>query len=218
MGIQQLGTILLLNVVGMLTPGPDIFLISRIATRSRRHALAAAAGVATGLVLWVSLTVFGAAALLTAYPQLLGFIQLIGGAWIIWMGVGMLRSARQQFKVPLDLENNGVEALFGSPMRCFRQGLLTNLSNPKVVLYFGAIIAPLMPREPSIGVAVLVIAAIVTTSLIGFSTLAVLLSTKVMRKRFFAMGPWLDFGAGLFFCVAGVALMVEGARDLLALA
>ena len=109
----------MLNAIGMLTPGPDIFLIMRIATRSRKHAFATLLGIVTGLTVWVSLTVFGAAALLYAAPALLGVIQLIGGLWLIRMGVGMLLSARNQFqnrKNPLI----NLKLMLGTPFASFR--------------------------------------------------------------------------------------------------
>ncbi|MCQ9371277.1 LysE family transporter [Corynebacterium sp. 35RC1] len=215
MGLHQLGTILLLNLAGMLTPGPDIFLITRLATRSRIRGLAAAAGIATGLVVWVSLTVFGAATLLTAYPDILGWVQIVGGAWIVWMGIGMLRSARVQFAMGIPVASEAqISELFGTAWACYRQGLFTNLSNPKVVLYFAAIIAPLMPAEPSIAVALLVVAAICASAFAGFSLIALLISTNALRRRFMAFGPWLDLIAGVFFCVAGVALVLNGFAEL----
>ena len=87
MPLAQLGTLVLLNVAGMATPGPDLLLLTRMATRSRRHALANVSGISTGLVLWVSLTVFGAAALLITYPVLESVIQLVGGVWLVWLVV-----------------------------------------------------------------------------------------------------------------------------------
>lgn len=213
MTLSQLGTIMVLNFVGMATPGPDIFLITRLATRSRRHALASVLGIATGLIVWVTLTVMGAAAVLSAYPQVLGFIQLIGGAWILWMGYGMLRSALHQFKYPGVVVEEPDE-LFGTAWHCYRQGLITNLSNPKVVLYFAAIIAPLMPREPSLGTVVLIVAAIILSALVGFGALATLISTNRLRKKFLKAGPYIDFVAGVFFLIAGTGLVIAGIMDL----
>lgn len=204
----------MLNAIGMLTPGPDIFLIMRIATRSRKHAFATLLGIVTGLTVWVSLTVFGAAALLYAAPALLGVIQLIGGLWLIRMGVGMLLSARNQFqnrKNPLI----NLKLMLGTPFASFRQGLLTNLSNAKVVLYFAAIIAPLMPTNPTLGTAIITIIAIVATTFAGFSIIVYLLSTQVMQQKFLKAGPFLDFGAGLFFLAAGGTLAITGASDLI---
>lgn len=59
----DLATIVGLNLVGAAAPGPDIVLITRTATKSRRHGWATAAGIQTGVLLWCTLTVFGFAAL-----------------------------------------------------------------------------------------------------------------------------------------------------------
>ena len=146
MPLAQLGTLVLLNVAGMATPGPDLLLLTRMATRSRRHALASVSGISTGLVLWVSLTVFGAAALLISYPVLESVIKLVGGVWLVWMGRGMILAARAQFRDRMNADID-VDTIFGTPWKSYQQGLFTNLSNPKVVLYFAAIIAPLMPAH-----------------------------------------------------------------------
>ena len=51
-------TILLMNLVGVASPGPDIILVTRYATKSRRHAIAAAAGIQIGVLFWCGATVF----------------------------------------------------------------------------------------------------------------------------------------------------------------
>lgn len=214
MTLSQLGTIIVLNFVGMATPGPDIFLITRLATRSRRHALASVLGISTGLIVWVTLTVLGAAALLSAYPQILGAIQLVGGLWILRMGYQMLRSGLHQFKYPGVLAEEPDE-LFGTAWNCYRQGLITNLSNPKAVLYFAAIIAPLMPREPSLSTVVIIVAAIVLSAIAGFGALATLISTNRLRRKFLKAGPYIDFTAGVFFLIAGCGLVIAGGLSLL---
>ena len=195
----------------MATPGPDLLLLTRMATRSRRHALASVTGISTGLVLWVSLTVFGAAALLIAYPVLESVIKLVGG---VWMGRGMILAARAQFRDRMNADID-VNTIFGTPWKSYQQGLFTNLSNPKVVLYFAAIIAPLMPAHPTMGDAVLIVLSIVASTFLGFSTLAFLLSTKAMRKRFVSAGPYIDMGSGIFFVIAGASLAINGIATLL---
>ncbi len=212
--LTQMGTLIMLNVIGMLTPGPDMFLLMRAAIRSRKHALASVAGISTGLILWVTLTVFGAAALLYTYPALLGVIQLVGGLWLIWMGRGMLLAARQQFHTRMEPVVDATQIL-GTPLGSYRQGVMTNLSNPKVVLYFSAIIAPLMPTNPSLGTAILIVVCVVASTFFGFSAVVYVLSTKTMREKFLKAGPVIDLIAGLFFIVAGTSLVVAGITELI---
>lgn len=211
MGASQLLALMGVNLLGMMTPGPDIFLVTRLATRSRRHALAAVFGIATGLFVWVSLTVMGAAALLTAYPALLGAIQVAGGGWIFYMGVRMLQAARAQWGQPVA----GADAVdvLGTPATCYRHGLATNLSNPKVVIYLSAIIAPMLPASPSVLTGVEVVAAMVASNIFGFGLLSLSISTERLRSRFLAMSQWIDLAAGVFFLVAGALLVASGVRE-----
>ncbi|CAB1042197.1 LysE family translocator [Corynebacterium diphtheriae] len=212
MGLSQLLTLVGLNVVGMLTPGPDIFLVTRIATKSRRHAYATVAGIATGLLVWVTLTVFGATAVLTAYPSVLSGIQLVGGAWLLWMGTKLVRVARRQRGEGVAVAST-IDALLGTPAQCYRQGLATNLSNPKVVLYFAAIIAPFLPTNPSLLTALSVIVVIVLSNLVMFSLLATVISTNALRRAFLKAGPWIDLVAGCFFIIAGIGLIIAATRS-----
>ena len=176
--------------------------------------MANVSGISTGLVLWVSLTVFGAAALLITYPVLESVIKLVGGVWLVWMGRGMILAARAQFRDRMNVDID-VNTIFGTPWKSYQQGLFTNLSNPKVVLYFAAIIAPLMPAHPTMGDAVLIVLSIVASTFLGFSTLAFLLSTKAMRKKFVSAGPYIDMGSGIFFVIAGTSLAINGIATLL---
>lgn len=210
MPLAQLGTIIALNLAGMYTPGPDFFLLLRLAARSRRHALAAVAGISTGILVWVTLTVLGTAALFTTNPALLGWVQLLGGAWLLYMGFSMARSGWQQRVNKVVLSELPADALLGSMGKNYRLGLMTNLANPKAVLFFAAIMTPFMPANPSMVTALEIITALVLCTFIGFSALVMVVSASVIRKRLVAAGPWIDIVAGLLFLVVGVWMVVQG--------
>lgn len=214
MSLSQLSALILMNLVGVVTPGPDIFLITRYATRSRRHALVGTLGILTGLSLWATLTVIGAAALLTAYPALLGVIQIVGGGWLFWMGQGMLRGGLAQLRTAGRIIVD-VEAIFGTLWQSYRQGVATNLSNPKVVLFFAAMIAPLMPPNPGLWASVSAVLAILLSAGALFVVISLVISTKRMRTRMLLAGPWVDATAGVFFLVASVVLVLAGLREVL---
>ncbi len=214
MNLAQLGTLVLLNLAGAASPGPDIMLVTRMATRSRRHALATTLGIQIGVIFWCTLTVLGAAALLTAFPAVLGVVQLVGGAWLMWMGRGMLVSGwAERSSPPLNIE--AAAARLGSVRSAFWRGLTTNLSNPKIVLFLSAMIAPLLPPEPGMGVALLVIAVLSVSSLALQMAMALFISTPRMRQRLLNAGPWIDISAGIFFLVAGGVLVFNGLSDLI---
>ncbi|QGU01501.1 Threonine efflux protein [Corynebacterium kalinowskii] len=210
MTLAQLGTIIALNLAGMYTPGPDFFLLLRLAARSRRHALAAVAGIATGILVWVTLTVLGTAALFVTNPALLGWVQLLGGSWLLYMGFSMVRSGWEQRVNRVVLAEIPTDQLLGSMGKNYRLGLMTNLANPKAVLFFASIMAPFMPTDPTWLTSLEIIVALVLCTFIGFSLLVFVVSASVVRKRLVAAGPWIDIIAGVLFLAVGGWMVYEG--------
>ena len=209
MTLAQWASLLALNLAGAASPGPDMILIMRLATRSRTHALAAALGIQLGVVMWTSLTVFGAAAILTAYPSVLAFVQLIGGIALIWMGRNMAMAGwRDRSTKPVDLADAALR--LGSLKSAFKTGWLTNIANPKIVLFLAAIVAPLLPQSPSIGLSIAVIAALTLSAFLLFVVVAFFLSTKAVRRRVLAAVPWIDIASGVLFMVIGGSLAING--------
>lgn len=204
-----------LHVAGMTSPGPDIFLILRMATRSRKHALAAVAGIVTGATMWMTLTVVGVAAVLASQPALMGGIQLVGGAYLAYMGVRMLVGGVRGIR---EVQAGGVAAVGVAPLGslggAYRQGLLTNLSNPKIVLFFAAVLSQFMPVGAPWWVQVVYIAALVITSVLWFGLIAVTVSTEPVVRRMVSAGPWIDLVAGVVFAVMGVSFIWQGLTTL----
>ncbi|QPK78641.1 LysE family translocator [Corynebacterium lizhenjunii] len=200
-------TIIFANLIGALSPGPDIILLMRLATRSRRHALTAALGIQVGVLMWCTLTVCGAAALLTAFPAILDGVQVVGGAWLMWMGTGMVRAGMRP--APANLAD--AAAQLGSLRSTFLLGLSTNLSNPKIVLFLAALVAPMLPANPSVFTAVALILGLSLSSLLLFAVLSFAISTPRIQRHMLKAGPWIDLGAGILFLIIGLGLIVSGA-------
>lgn len=181
----------------------------RTATRSRRHAWAANLGIHTGAALWFALTVFGAAALLNAVPQAVSAVQVVGGAVLVWMGAVNLRGGlRDRDEPPADLDE-AVQRL-GSVRSSYLRGLLTNLSNPKIVVALAAMIAPMLPASPSLATALVVLAALWLSSFALFGLIAQVTSAERLRRTFLLVGPYIDISAGAFFIIVGAALVGRG--------
>lgn len=207
----NLAVMLGIHVAGMTTPGPDIFLVLRTATRSRKHALAAVAGIITGLTFWVALTVLGVAAVLASIPALLGAIQVIGGLWIAYMAWGMLRSGITGIReLRAGAQPMPLEKTLGPVSAAYRQGLLTNLSNPKVVLFMAAVLSQFMPVGAPIWVQLIYIGTIVGVAVLYFGAVAMLVSTDAMTRRLVRAGPWIDLVSGVIFAIVAIFLFIEG--------
>ncbi len=206
-------TIIVANLIGALSPGPDIILVTRLATKSRKHAIAGACGIQVGVLMWATLTVTGAAALLTAFPQVLSFVQLIGGAWLARLGIAMGRGGLANLKQP-PMTVDEAEASLGRLRQSFVLGLTTNVSNPKIVLFLAALVAPQLPAHPGAGTAIALILGLGLSALAMFIVLSFVVSTQKVRRKMLAAGPWIDIVAGGFFLIVGVVLAVSGAVGL----
>ena len=115
-----------------LTPGPTVMLISAYGFKGGlRDALAAIAGTQTGNTLWYVICVTGLGALVTASPLLFHAIKLAGAAYLIWLGLSTLWKSRHA-----QAEGSGPK-LKGKP---YLQATLTQMGNPKAILFFGAIV------------------------------------------------------------------------------
>lgn len=207
MSIELLGTILVLNILGVFTPGPDLLLVLRLSAKSRPHALAAVAGVVTGASMWIALTIAGAAILLTRHPGLLTVIQLAGAAYLLYMAFSMAQSARQQWNQPV--EDIDIGELLGRPAACYRQGLMTNLSNPKIVLYLAAIIAPVLPAGTPWYMSVILGVLLIAEAALGFGFLAFVVSTSRVRRRLLGAGPFIDAISAALFVIFAIVLIAR---------
>jgi threonine/homoserine/homoserine lactone efflux protein len=110
-----------------VTPGVDMALVTRTALeRGGRPARFTAAGICFGLLVWAALSAIGVAALLATSAEVYAVLRLAGAAYLIFLGIrGLMRAAG-----PDQVEAPRAE---GSP---FRQGLFTNLLNPKIAVFY----------------------------------------------------------------------------------
>jgi threonine/homoserine/homoserine lactone efflux protein len=125
-------------LVAYLVPGPDFAVILRSATRNPRAGIAAAVGAQLGLCAHMLMAVAGLSVILARYPDVLTAIRVLGGAYLLYLGgrliVPTLRRSRREHT---DAPDTGPEL---SARSAFGQGLLTNLLNPKAVLFFAAVL------------------------------------------------------------------------------
>jgi threonine/homoserine/homoserine lactone efflux protein len=115
-----------------LTPGPNSLLVlTHGALHGHRRTLFTVAGGATGFTLLIGLSMLGIGALLQASASALTLLKWLGGAYLVWLGVQLWRAPAITL-----VADAGAPHAAGSAL--FRQGLLTAISNPKALLFYGA--------------------------------------------------------------------------------
>lgn len=133
----------------IIVPGPDTAVVTKnVLLHGRRAGLGTSLGVSAGLALWTLAAAIGVASLVRASAVAFTVLKLIGAAYLIWLGVQSWRAARTA-GTEGQLEGSS-HALMG-PMGGFRQGLFSDLANPKIGIFFTS----LLPQFVSPGHAVL---------------------------------------------------------------
>jgi threonine/homoserine/homoserine lactone efflux protein len=156
-------------LLGAMSPGPDFVIVTRNAALSgRRAGMACAAGIAGGVFAWSVVTALGVAGLLAASAVAFTVVKLIGAAYLALLGIRALLAARRGEYQPPD---TGARPPRGA-LVAFRQGLLTNLLNPKVAVFFIALLPQFLPASPTVLDTVLLGAIAATISLVWFALLA----------------------------------------------
>lgn len=123
-------------ILAYLVPGPDFAVVLRAATRGWRAGAAAASGAQLGLCVHTLLAVVGLSAVLARHPEVLTTIRLLGGAYLLCLGARLLLSTYRPVKQPQVRCKEPTLA----PRAAFKQGLFTNITNPKAVLFFAAVL------------------------------------------------------------------------------
>ena len=100
MTISSLLTLMGIWLAALVSPGPDIVQVIRVAPRSTRAGLLCAVGVFSGTVFWIVASLAGLSALITARPGVLSILQLLGGLFLLYMGVLSLRSGLAARRAP----------------------------------------------------------------------------------------------------------------------
>jgi threonine/homoserine/homoserine lactone efflux protein len=112
-----------------LAPGPDMtYVAARSLAQGRRAGVVSALGIAVGCIFHIMAAALGVAVLLEAVPQAYTVVRLVGAAYLVYLGVGLIRRAA--------LAENGAIVAPASDWVIFQQGVVTNVLNPKVALFF----------------------------------------------------------------------------------
>ncbi|MFJ9840920.1 leucine efflux protein LeuE [Kitasatospora sp. NPDC101155] len=140
LGVNDLATYILGALVIILLPGPNsLYVLSVAARKGIRTGYQAAAGVFVGDLTLISLTSLGAASLLKANPAVFAVVKFGGAAYLLWIGFGMLRAARQLWRerrAEAEAEADpAAEAAPEAVERPFRRALVISLLNPKAILF-----------------------------------------------------------------------------------
>ena len=211
MSTAALAALLAAWTLAVVSPGPDFLAVLRTsAAHSRRAGLLVAGGVVTGIACWAVAALVGVGALLEAHRDVYLVLRYAGAAFLVWFGIGTLRAALRRdasaAERPADEARAG-----GQPggWHSWRLGLLTNLANPKALVFFGALFASLLPADASGADRALVLAAMLAVAATWFAAVATLAGSRAVTAAYGRARRAVDAVTGTLFVGLGGAIALR---------
>lgn len=191
-----------------MVPGADTMLVVRNVLRGgRRDGFFTMIGICSGLYVHALLSALGISVILMHSATAFTVLKIIGAGYLVWLGLNSLRSAArgghfQSVEVVAEVNL--------TPARCFREGLLTNVLNPKVAVFYLALLPQFIgPTDPVLLKSLLLAAIHFLEGILWFAIVVYF----VDRSRRFFMKPnlrrWLDTICGTLLIGLGVRLAIQ---------
>jgi threonine efflux protein len=200
-----LGSVFAVHVLAMMSPGPNVLVVTQTAASgTRRAGVWAALGIAAGAALMSSAALAGLSVVLTQFAWLHAALRLVGGAYLIYLGAKLWRRAG----APAAFSATTSSGVARSEWRAFRLGLATNVTNPKALLFYGSVFAALFAPDAPPWLRLAAVGIIVVNSTGFHVALAWLFSTPRAQAGYQRIKPWVDRLAGTGLALLGLRLML----------
>jgi RhtB (resistance to homoserine/threonine) family protein len=202
-GIHDFGIFLASGFLLNLTPGPDtLYILGRSVAQGREAGIASAFGISLGSIFHTCAAALGLSAILATSAKAFAAVKLLGGAYLIFLGMKMILDRQRELALPFNFRRR-------TTLAAFRQGVLTNVLNPKVALFFLAFLPQFIDPASNMKIAAFITLGLtfVTKGTIWCLVLAWCASSFSRRLRNNdTIAQWLNRTAGTLFVSLGLRL------------
>lgn len=189
----------LICLIAIMSPGPNFVAVThRAVTATRTEAMALVAGIASISAAWAAAALFGLGLVFRLFPWVFWTVKLLGAGYLLWFGLTLLRHASRP------LPGRSGQFTPGSAWRAFRDGVVTNLSNPKAMVFYASVFAGAVPVGATTGTLVVMVAMVPLIALLWYGLVAWLLSSERAARLYRRAKPWLERICGALLLGFGV--------------
>ncbi len=205
--MTELIAVITITLLAVMSPGPDFAMVTRNSLLlSRRAGVLTSLGIGLGVLVHVTYTLVGVGLLILQSLWLFNAIKLAGAAYLVCLGVKMLRSSPAG-------ELNGTQAVPMSDLAALRTGFLTNALNPKTTVFIVSLFLQVVRPDTPMGVQIGYGLFISMAHIAWFALLALCFSSGSMRDRLLGVRHWIDRAFGGLLIVFGALLgLASGSR------
>ncbi|MGJ7516182.1 LysE family translocator [Pseudomonas baetica] len=197
-----------IHFLAVVAPGPDFAVTIRQSVRFGRWVgICTALGIGAGISVHVLYTLLGVGALMHTTPWLLTVAKVIGGVYILYLGISLMRSKPKS--VIEGEEEAGVPSGEQTLLKAFTTGFLTNATNPKATLFFLAIFTTLISATTPLEIQALYGLWMCVVNASWFVIVALFFSSNKVRLLFLRMGHWFERTMGVILILFAGRLMLS---------
>jgi threonine/homoserine/homoserine lactone efflux protein len=196
-------SLVVVDVLSIATPGPNVLLVSQTAVKhGRMRAMLAVAGILAGSLIWAGFTLMGVTAFFAVLPLLQTVLRIAGAAFLIYMGIQLMCR-------PVAEPTTGRVAANTSATGTMFRGSAPGVLNPKSLAYFGTIFVLFVPADASAAYRVSAFAIVVLDGILVYGAMAMLFSTGTAQSIYLAVRRSIDRVCGVIISAFGLRLMLH---------
>lgn len=218
---SSLLTLCLVHIIGLMSPGPDFALVTQYTARyGRMTGIIIAAGLAVGIGVHTLLSLFGISLFIQHSPQLFSLVQLLGGSYLLWLAYkslsGLIKSKtaiKSQSPSTSTCEptaNDLPPEVNTLPLyKAFFTGIMTNLFNPKALVFFVSLFTSLLPGHMSLALKGVIWLLMISLAFLWFGLVAFSLSFAKMERQLKKYSPVIDAVCGVLFLFVASTILLQ---------
>ncbi|WP_119268316.1 LysE family transporter [Taklimakanibacter deserti] len=202
-GLITLVTIGFVQLLAVISPGPSFLITAQTAVaRSRLDGIKIAFGLGAGTLVWSSAALLGLNALFRLHHWLFVGMKIAGALFLLWIAIQIFRHA----KAPVEMSEGNGEAAKRNP---FLRGFLTQISNPKVAVFFGSIFVAMLPQDVPGWMVIALVAIVTTNEVLWYSLVALCFGSGPVRRFYLGAKAWIDRVTGLFLGALSLRILLR---------
>ncbi len=203
----QLLTITIIQLVAIMSPGPDFAIICRNSlVYSRRSGIYSALGISLGILVHVTYTLVGIGLIIAKSIVLFSAIKLLGAAYLIYIGYKSLKAKPSKKLANLKSKQDLTR------LEAIKIGFITNILNPKVTLFFFSLFTQVISSNTPASLRALYGLQMFVFTLSWFTLLAVTISHPIIKNRFLSISHYIEKTTGVILIALGVKVALESAK------
>src|SRR6476620_6666145 len=181
-----LATIGFVQLLAVISPGPSFIVTAKTAVaRSRLDGIKIAFGLSAGTLVWSTAALLGLNVIFRLHHWLFVGMKIAGALFLLWIAIQIFRHAT----APVELTAGNGQAATGN---AFLRGFLTQLSNPKVAVFFGSIFVAMLPQDVPGWMALALIAIVTTNELVWYVLVALCFGSGPVQRFYLGAKAWID--------------------------